>query len=227
MIVLKITDLHVAVGQRPLFVLPQLEACGGDVIGLSGSNGSGKTTLLRNLAGLARPERGRIDWSPDPGREGSPDALTLGADGFRILYLSATPALLLDQDVFGNLVFMANAYGRLPTRAGVIEALETAGLAGRERQVVRSLSTGQKRRLSFAGSILIEPHALLADEPTNGLDSQGRALWTALVGQCTARRTLVIVATHDQEVLKAASRVVGIEDLAGRVRSKQRAPQFL
>lgn len=227
MITLKIADLHVAVGQRPLFVLPQLEARGGDVIGLSGSNGSGKTTLLRILAGLARPERGRIDWSPAAGPDGLEAAPSGSSEGLRILYLSATPALLLDQDVFGNLVFMANAYGRLPTRAGVIEALETAGLAGRERQVVRSLSTGQKRRLSFAGSILIEPHALLADEPTNGLDGQGRALWTALVGQCTTRQTLVIVATHDQDVLKAAARVVSIEDLAGSMRSKQRAPQFL
>jgi ABC-type transport system involved in cytochrome c biogenesis ATPase subunit len=216
MVELSVTQLRVVAGLRQLFVLRELKACGGDVLALTGANGCGKTSLLRILAGLVRPESGAVAWT----KKGHPCVP-------RLLYLAATPALLLDQDVFANLVFMANVFGRVPTRDDVGRAVALVGLDGREKQRVRSLSTGQKRRLTFAAAELIGPEVVLADEPTNGLDKQGRELWQSLVSLWLSRQALVMVATHDALSTGASARVLDLESIAERALPGARPVVFL
>lgn len=197
---LRVRDVVVTVGHRRLFSISNWSVERGEICALIGPNGMGKTTLLRILAGLSRPARGEVQWKTDD------QALSQ-----RVLYLASTPGLLLDQTVYQNLEFMSNCYGLLPSFGDLNAALDRVGLAGRGVQHVRSLSTGQKRRLTFACLCLVQPDVLLADEPTNGLDASGRALCHELLAERAQAGMGCLVATHDPHLLNECHHVLDLE----------------
>lgn len=138
----------------------------GEIGGLIGPNGSGKTTMIRLFNGLLRPDAGSIRVNGlDPLLDGEQvrqqsGVLTESADFYR--HMSA-----LD-----NLKFFADLYGVTdPGRPR--ELLETAGLGADLNRKVGGFSTGMRKRLGFAKSLLHRPFILFLDEPTNGLDPDG------------------------------------------------------
>lgn len=198
---LRVRDVVVTVGHRRLFSIADWSFDRGEICALIGPNGMGKTTLMRILAGLSRPAGGVVQWNAGE----RPPSL-------RVLYLASNPGLLLDQTVYQNLEFMCNCYGLLPTFEDLDAALCRVGLAQRGAQHVRSLSTGQKRRLTFAGLCLIQPDVLFADEPTNGLDTSGRTLCHDLLSERTRAGMGCLVATHDPQLLRVCHRVLDLEE---------------
>lgn len=225
MSLVQVRDLEVRAGSRRLFVLDSFEAKAGEIIGLSGANGKGKTTLLKLLAGLSRPVSGSVQWN---------EKITSVAVPLRnssrvrrgLAYMAASPALLLDQTVEENLEFIANSYGRIPSRIELAAVCEQFALKGRGLQVVRSLSTGQKRRLVLASLELVRPLLLLADEPTNGLDREGREICLGTLKRDCAEGMLCIVASHDSFLLEQCDRVIEIENLVS-ASPKRPSLQFL
>jgi len=136
----------------------------GDVYGFLGPNGSGKSTTIRAIFGLVGPTEGEIHLLGRPsggpgGREGVAGFVDM--PGFYD-YLSARD----------NLKVLAAA-DRRKGEAPMTRVLETVGLLGRERDKVRTYSTGMKQRLAIASALLREPEVLILDEPTNGLDPGG------------------------------------------------------
>jgi heme ABC exporter ATP-binding subunit CcmA len=198
----RLKDVSVTVGHRRLFTVTEWSVARGEVCALIGPNGTGKTTLLRILAGLSRSASGEVEWPSGPEEVHR---------GVQVLFLASTPALLLDQTVYQNLEFMCNCYGLLPSFAELDAALEHVGLTRRGAQRVRSLSTGQKRRLTFAGLWLTRPDVLFADEPTNGLDASGRKLCHDLLADLSRAGMGCLVATHDLELLRTCNRVLDLE----------------
>lgn len=194
---LSVAGVELRAGFRALLRDVSLHVGAGESVALTGPNGIGKTTLLRACAGLFRPARGEVSVCGDalwPERKATHEP--------RALFLSSAPALLLDHDAFGNLEFCANAFGLVPTRRALADALERVGLQGRGAQAVRSLSTGQKRRLTLAALDLVQPRVVFADEPNNGLDAEGAALCLAAFARIRdgvggKPPGAVIVATHD------------------------------
>jgi heme ABC exporter ATP-binding subunit CcmA len=201
---------------KPLLEGIAFTLAAGELLSLVGPNGLGKTTLMRCLAGVARPHAGRVRVHGEevwPSREATFEHLAC--------YLASQPALLSDHSVAGNLEFFVNAFGRRPTWAALREALAEVGLSGREAQVARTLSTGQKRRLTLAGLLLLKPRLVLADEPTNGLDADGVALCLRVFAQLrTGHQAAVCVASHDDRLVKSSTHVLPLERFlpAARVR---------
>lgn len=157
----------------------------GGALVLTGPNGAGKTTLLMSLAGLFRPEAGRIEiLGRDPEERPGTDIGLFG-------HLSAVkPRLTLIE----NLSFWA-ALMDAPT-ADIPAALELVGLRPIAHLEAGHLSAGQTRRLALARLVAADRPIWLLDEPTSALDAAGEALVGALIGAHLDRGGLVVAATH-------------------------------
>jgi len=164
-----------------------LEVRRGDVYGFLGPNGSGKSTTIRAVLGLVEPTKGEIRLLGRPaggpgGREGV--AGFVDAPGF-YGYLSARD----------NLKILAAADGR-KGKPPMARVLETVGLLGRERDKVRTYSTGMKQRLAIASALLREPEVLILDEPTSGLDPGGMRDVRALIRRLNEDGLTIFLSSH-------------------------------
>lgn len=142
-----------------------LDVADGEVVTILGPSGSGKTTLLRVVAGLQRPDEGRVLLD---GRDlaGVPPHLR----GIGLVFQDH--ALFPHRDVFGNVSFGLRMRGEstAETTARTRELLELVGLAGYERRSVATLSGGEQQRVALARALAPEPRVLLLDEPLGSLD---------------------------------------------------------
>lgn len=135
------------------------------VYGFLGPNGAGKTTTIRMLLGLIRPTSGAAQILGQPVRNNPAALKNVGAlvEGASFYpYLSGWDNLR----VFG---WTSGAFDESRAR----HLLEVVGLVGREGDRVSKYSTGMKQRLGIAAALLHDPHLLILDEPTNGLDPAG------------------------------------------------------
>src|SRR6202023_3716887 len=140
----------------------------GTIYGFLGPNGSGKTTPIRMLCGLLSPDQGR-------GTCLGFDIITQSDQIKRYVgYMTQRFVLYEDLSVRENLEFVARLYGLRDPGAAARAMIERSGLGGRERQLAGELSGGWKQRLALGACTLPNPHLLLLDEPTAGVDSKAR-----------------------------------------------------
>jgi ABC-2 type transport system ATP-binding protein len=184
-----------------------LELRRGEITALVGANGSGKTTLLRILAGILEPSAGEVEVlgiaQPARSNRGTGRALRR-----RTSYVSQDPAL--DPEMTGGeiLALVAALYGvrRRGRRRQVAELAESFGVASHLAREIGTWSGGLRRRLHLAAGMIHDPELLLLDEPTAGLDPEGRRLLWADLEARAARGWSVAIVTHD---LAAAERHAG------------------
>ncbi|MGN6609401.1 MAG: ATP-binding cassette domain-containing protein [Jatrophihabitans sp.] len=155
------------------------------VIGLVGANGAGKTTLLRLLAGVLRPDQGRVTTG---GGDGGAASI-----GYLPQSPSATPLLRADAYVQYLAALAGVPRRRVPVAADA--ALARVGMTKHARTRTSKLSGGMFRRVALAGALAAEPDVLLLDEPTAGLDPVQRVRFRDLIRELGQDR-LVIVASH-------------------------------
>jgi ABC-2 type transport system ATP-binding protein len=185
----------------------------GTVFALLGPNGAGKTTTVRILTTLSRPDAGRavvagIDVLKRPGRVRS----AIGT----VSQHSGAVGLLTGYE---NLVLQGRLYGmpRQELRRRAAELLDQFGLAEAAGRPVRTYSGGMRRRLDVATALVHRPAVLFLDEPTTGLDPEGRAdLWAVLTGLSAQTGTTILVTTHYLEEADKFAAKVAITD-RGRV----------
>ncbi len=169
----------------------------GQKIGLYGSNGSGKTTLFHIIMGLATPRRGQVLFHGAPVRT---------EKEFRVLRREVGMVLQNAEDqLFNPTVLDDVAFGPLNLGMSVREAremsmltLEKLGLAGFENRLTHRLSGGEKKLVSLATILSMQPKALLLDEPTNGLDPETRE---RIIGILDGLPTARIIISHDWDFL--------------------------
>jgi ABC-2 type transport system ATP-binding protein len=166
-----------------------LEVSSGAVTGLLGPSGCGKTTLMRAIVGVQDGVRGELTVLGLPA--GDARLRT------RVGYVTQAPSVYGDLDLEENMAYFASISGI--SRERVAEVLRTVGLAGRERQLVGSMSGGEQTRVSLATALLPEPEVLILDEPTVGLDPILRAeLWRSF-RDLAQRGTTLLVSSHVME----------------------------
>ncbi|NBW80419.1 heme ABC exporter ATP-binding protein CcmA [bacterium] len=208
MTILKCEELELKVGYKTLIRNFSLELAAGESVAVVGPNGLGKTTLLRTLCGVGKPYRGRVSLG---GKNIWPQ-VDDSKSSVRICYLASQPALFLDHTVSSNLEFYVRSHSMSWDLNRGKEALESAGLTGRLQQTVRTLSTGQKRRLTLAFMSLVKPELLLLDEPTNGLDTDGVALCLRLMSELrSTSNSAILIATHDQQLIDWCGKSVDLK----------------
>jgi energy-coupling factor transport system ATP-binding protein len=189
-----------------------LEIADGEFVGLIGHTGSGKSTLIQHINGLLKPTQGSVEVC-------GINTATKGADIVKLRRMVGLVFQYPEHQLFEETVERDVAFG--PKNMGlpqeevalrVRRALMQVGLPG-EEILARSpfeLSGGQRRRAAIAGVLAMEPQVLILDEPTAGLDPQGREEVLALVsGIHESRDCTVIMVSHSMdEVARVSSRVI-------------------
>jgi ABC-2 type transport system ATP-binding protein len=184
--VIDIEGLRVLRGGQPVLKGISLHVEKGSVTGLLGPSGCGKTTLIRSIVGVQRCAAGRVRVLGQPA----------GAASLRrqVGYVTQAPSIYQDLSVEENLRYFANLVGAPNGR--VVEMIETVGLTGHRSQVARSLSSGEKARVSLAIALLHSPPLLVLDEPTVGLDPLLRVeLWRTF-RQLAGEGVTLLVSSH-------------------------------
>jgi ABC-2 type transport system ATP-binding protein len=191
-----VDGLSKSFGERVALRDVSLDVQPGELLAVLGPNGAGKTTLLSILAGITRPDSGRIErddgqlgWVPQ--QAGLYHRLTV-EENLRI---------------FGHLEGVADLDGT------VDRMLEQTGLEERRQDPVSSLSGGNQQRINIAIGLLGDPSVLLLDEPSSGLDpSQRVRLWEFVAGLAEGGTT-VIYSTHQiEEASHYGDRLVVLAD---------------
>jgi heme exporter protein A len=190
-------------GERVALDGVTLAVAGGETLVLTGGNGAGKTTLLRVLATVLRPHGGIVSVAghelPRAARSARPS----------IGYVGHEPLVYPSLTARENLELYARLHAAPPGRCD--EALALVGLERRGRDRTADLSRGMRQRLALARAWLHRPSLLLLDEPTAGLDSEGR---DRLRGMLDQHAGSAVVATHEPGWF-AGARELRLE--AGRV----------
>jgi len=185
-------------------VLPgvSLEVEAGTVTGLLGPSGSGKTTLMRAIVGVQIVEAGTVRVLGLPA--GSPPLWR------RVGYVTQEPSVYGDMSVRENLRYFARILAAPPSR--IDEAIDEVDLRAQADQLTRTLSGGERSRVSLATALLGRPELLVLDEPTVGLDPVlRRDLWTLFHGLAQTGRTL-LVSSHVMDEAERCDELVLMRD---------------
>ena len=180
----------------------------GEVVGLLGPNGAGKTTTISMVCGLLHRDSGTVSID---GRAFDDDPLAAKA---LIGYVPQDLALYPDLTGGENLRFFGRLYGlrRAALSERVAHALDVVGLADRAGDRVEGYSGGMKRRLNIAAGLLHEPHLLVLDEPTVGVDPQSRNAILESVEALGTQGLAVLYTTHYMEEADRLCDRIGILD---------------
>ena len=199
---ISVRDLRVRRGGRLVLPGVSVAVAAGSVTGLLGPSGSGKTTLMRSIVGVQVVEAGAVRVLGLPA--GSPLLRR------RVGYVTQEPSVYGDMSVRENLRYFARILAAPPSR--VDEAIDEVDLGEQADQLTRTLSGGERSRVSLATALLGQPELLVLDEPTVGLDPVlRRDLWSMFHGLAETGRTL-LVSSHVLDEAERCDELVLMRD---------------
>jgi len=191
-----------------------LDIRSGEFLAIVGGNGSGKTTLAKNFNGLLRPTGGTVRVADKPASE-----LTVAQLSRIIGYAFQNPdhqlfcASVEEEVRFGPVNL---GYPEDEVKAKVEHAIEAMDIHSVRALPPHSLRLSERRRVSIASVIAMDPRVIILDEPTTGLDAGETKALMAKVSQLNREGRTVVLITHDMRlVAEHASRVVVMSD--GRI----------
>lgn len=162
---MRITNLQKKIGKfelnvRDLYIEP------GKIHGIVGPNGCGKTMFLKLVMGILKPDAGVIDY------EGlTPQEITM---------MPQQP-YLMHASVYKNLIYPLTLRGIRPDEKQVDELLLRAGLLEQKKQYAKSLSSGERQKLSFLRAMIFKPKLIIMDETLSNLDVESEALFKEMI----------------------------------------------
>jgi putative ABC transport system ATP-binding protein len=185
----------------------------GEYLAIMGESGVGKSTLLNLLAGLDRPDSGRVVLEGVDLSELDDDATTLlrrRAVGFVFQAFHVLPYLTVEQNVALPLELLGIAAAERRDRAAAM--LGAVGIAGLAQRLARDLSGGEVQRVAIARALVHRPRLVLADEPTGNLDPRSAAQTLALLReQIKANAAAGILITHSRTAADTADRILVLD----------------
>jgi len=199
---IKATKLRVQKGRQILLDNLNFSIQPGNITGLIGPSGAGKTTLMRTIVGLQRLTSGELSVLGQPA-------------GNKVLrqkigYVTQEPSVYSDLTVKQNLSFFATLI-RAP-KSDVDRVMHEVELMPQAKQLVKTLSGGQRARVSLAVALLGDPDLLVLDEPTVGLDPILRNnLWELFAKLARSGKTL-LVSSHVMDEAERCENLILIRD---------------
>ena len=185
----------------------------GESLGLVGASGSGKSTLLHILGGLEKPNSGTVSIKGEIISKLNPDESSL----FRskeIGFVYQFHHLLPDLTAIENVAIPALLSGKTEEEALHISnfLLKQVNLSEKEDNTPNELSGGERQRIAIARAMANEPSCLFMDEPTGNLDSKNvENFMDLLMEMVRTHETVLIVATHDNNVSSRLDRLLSLE----------------
>ncbi len=170
----------------------------GEIVAFLGPNGAGKTTTIDMVLGLSQPTTGSVDVLGLHPRQ----AIARGL----VSAVMQTGGLLKDLSVRETVAYTGSLFA---DTAPVDDVLRTAGIEAIADRKVGKCSGGEQQRLRFAMALLSDPALLLLDEPTTGMDVEGRrAFWSAIRADAERGRTVLFATHYLEEADQYADRIV-------------------
>jgi len=204
---------------RPLTVLDSVSLTlqEGEIVALLGKSGSGKSTLLRTVAGLIAPSRGEVRYRGQP-LNGANPGVSMVFQTFALM-----PWLTVQANV--ELGLQARGVPEAERRRRALEAIDIIGLDGFETAYPKELSGGMRQRVGFARALVVQPDALLMDEPFSALDvltaenlrNELMALWSR---PDFPTKAICIVTHNIEEAVLLADRIVVLGANPGHVKAE-------
>jgi len=194
----QLTDLHKSFGDVTAVDGIDLVIRPGEVVALLGPNGAGKTTTIDMILGLSRPTSGEVRVFGMSPRQ----AVNRGL----IAAVMQTAGLLPDITVRETVELTASLFSH---KIDTEEAMRRAGVTDFATRIVKKCSGGQQQRLRFAMALVSDPALLILDEPTTGMDVEGRrSFWEAIHADAEHGRTVVFATHYLEEADAFADRII-------------------
>jgi putative ABC transport system ATP-binding protein len=185
----------------------------GEFISIYGASGAGKTTLLNLIGALDKPTSGKIVVFGHDLEAYDENFLATFRSAY-IGFVFQSYNLISTLTAVENIAFVIELAGwskeRIKERSETM--LKLVGLEHRGHHFPAQLSGGERQRVAFARALANDPLLLLADEPTGNLDTETGLEIVNILTKIKEERKTVIVATHDEKLLKLASRSLFLKD---------------
>ncbi len=213
--VIEIHDVHLSLGSSAakIDILRgvSLTVGRGEALALVGKSGSGKSTLLMTMAGLERPDAGRILVEGRNISEMDEDDIARFRSR-RIGVIFQSFHLISSMTALENIAIPLELNGHASPFKTAMSELAAVGLQDRANHFPSQLSGGEQQRVAIARAIAPEPAILLADEPTGNLDDEtGQAISALLFQLRKERQTSLVLVTHDLSLANSCDRIVHIK----------------
>lgn len=193
--------------------IEEFRAGAGEQVVIIGQSGCGKTTLLHVIAGISRPDSGRVlvdGWDTTVLSEADRDQFRAAKIGYVFQTFNLLPAFSALENV---MIGMAFADGRAD-RDRALMLLDRVGLSHRLTHKPSQLSVGEQQRVAVARAMANRPKVLLADEPTANVDSGNQQqVIDMLRGACEEENVVLLLVTHSPEVAGQFDRVERLEEI--------------
>ena len=200
-------------GARSVLDGLSLHVAAGEYVAIVGESGSGKSTLLNLIAGLDRPDAGRVAVAGTDLAAMNDEQRTLTRRsklGFVFQSFHILPHLTVEQNVELPLVLLGVARDLRVER--VAELLTAVGLGDRGASMPRELSGGELQRIALARALVHSPALILADEPTGNLDPDTAQTVLQLVArEIRARGACGVLVTHSAAAAQSADRILVLD----------------
>ena len=189
----------------------------GEMVAIVGKSGSGKSTLLNLIGAIDRATTGEVTVAGRSIQQSSERALAAwrGATvGIVFQFFQLLPTLTVVENVMLPMDFLARRPAKT-RRPRALELLDRVGLADQADKLPGTLSGGQQQRVAIARALANDPPVVTADEPTGNLDSETAGAVLELFRALAAEGRTVVVATHEPDISRLATRIVVLSD--GRI----------